>query len=189
VVGMFAALHRKFALFTLLLHAALLFPSLTDVGSNVDSPLKLAVASPVNLTVTQGGEAVRTAKIEIRNNGDKALEWTASANQAWLRFVPAQGSLAPKEATSVDLMPDPAGFAPGIYSASAQVSSKAGSQSFVVTMTEQSAFAGVPIEDAERTLPPDSGMVNVKTDYGAKGDGISDDTEAILCLGRSGRQM
>ena len=46
-------------------------------------------------------------------------------------------------------------------------------------MTEQPAFAGDPIGNAERTFPPDSGMVNVKTQYGAKGDGVSDDTEAI----------
>ncbi|MGO9577403.1 MAG: glycosyl hydrolase family 28-related protein [Terriglobales bacterium] len=46
-------------------------------------------------------------------------------------------------------------------------------------MTEEPAFAGVPIGNAERTFPPDSGMVNVKTQYGAKGDGVSDDTEAI----------
>ncbi|GAA5189755.1 hypothetical protein GCM10023322_43170 [Rugosimonospora acidiphila] len=31
----------------------------------------------------------------------------------------------------------------------------------------------------ERTFPADSGMVNVKTDYGAVGDGVHDDTAAI----------
>ena len=46
-------------------------------------------------------------------------------------------------------------------------------------MTEQPVFAGVPIGNAERIFPSDSGMVNVKTQYGAKGDGVSDDTEAI----------
>jgi Pectate lyase superfamily protein len=35
------------------------------------------------------------------------------------------------------------------------------------------------IASAERTLPSDSGMVNIKTAYGAKGNGISDDTDAI----------
>lgn len=36
-----------------------------------------------------------------------------------------------------------------------------------------------PVASAERTFPPDSGMVNVKTQYHARGDGVTDDTAAI----------
>jgi hypothetical protein len=36
-----------------------------------------------------------------------------------------------------------------------------------------------PAANTERTFPPDAGMVNIKTQYHAKGDGISDDTAAI----------
>ena len=36
-----------------------------------------------------------------------------------------------------------------------------------------------PTINAGRTFPPDSAMVNIKTRYGAKGDGVSDDTAAI----------
>jgi hypothetical protein len=149
-------------------------------GPSASSPLTLSSSSPVHLTVSQGGGAVPSAKVEIRNTGETKVEWKASANQAWLRFEPAEGSLPPKATTTTELLPNPAGFAPGIYSASAQIWTPNGrAQSLVVTMTEQSAFAGVPIDDAERAFPFDSRMVNVKTDYGAKGDGISDDTEAI----------
>jgi hypothetical protein len=48
-----------------------------------------------------------------------------------------------------------------------------------VTLFEQPSFASSPPVSAPRTFPPDSGMVNIKTYYGAKGDGISDDTDAI----------
>src|ERR1700747_2321877 len=36
-----------------------------------------------------------------------------------------------------------------------------------------------PVLPAERTFPGDSGMLNVKTIYGAMGDGVTDDTAAI----------
>jgi hypothetical protein len=144
------------------------------------SPTTVTVTSPLKFTVTQGGEAVRSHAVVLRNVGTATLEWAASSNQAWLRFEPASGSLSPSATVSIDFIAGPAGFAPGIYVASAQiVSPNVATQTFDVTMTEQPAFAGDPIANAERTFPPDSGMVNVKTEYGAKGDGVSDDTEAI----------
>src|SRR5215467_11483649 len=155
----------RFALFSLLF-----ISSLAVVASSPDSPLTVTVASPIKLTADQGGGAVRTRKLEIRNTGRTKLEWTASATQAWLRFEPPGGSLAPKATATVELVADPTGFSPGIYSASAQISApQSRPQYFDVTMIEQSAFAGVPIGNADRTFPPDSGMVNVKTEYGAKG--------------------
>ena len=152
----------------------------SSAADGKDSPLAVTIPSAIHLIATQGGEAVRSRGIEIRNTGNSKLEWTASANQAWLRFEPGSGSLAANATASVELVADPAGFAPGIYVASAQIGSpNARLRTFDVTMTESSAFAGVPLDNAERTFPPDSGMVNVKTQFGAKGDGVSDDTAAI----------
>jgi hypothetical protein len=37
-----------------------------------------------------------------------------------------------------------------------------------------------PGETADKLFPADSGIINVKTIYGAKGDGVTDDTQAIL---------
>jgi len=149
-------------------------------GRTVNSPVIVTVTSPVKLTLNQGGGVVRSRALELRNTGKTTLEWVASSNQAWLRFEPASGSLSPKAAASIELVADPAGFAPGVYVASAQVViANATRETFDVTMTEQPAFAGAPFGNAERTFPPDSGMVNVKTQYGAKGDGANDDTAAI----------
>jgi len=108
------------------------------------------------------------------------VEWKASANHGWLKFEPTSGSISAKASASIELVADPAGFAPGIYVALAEISgSDAAPRTFEVTMMEQPAFAGDAIARAQRTFPTDSGMVNVKTVYGAKGDGVTDDTAAI----------
>jgi hypothetical protein len=134
----------------------------------------------VKLAATQGGGAVRSRAIELRNTGKMKLEWIASANQAWLKFEPASGSLAPAASVSVELIADPAAFAPGMYVTSAEIiTPNATPHTFEVTMTEQGGLVGDSLANAERTFPTDSGMVNVKTQYGAKGDGVTDDTGAI----------
>jgi hypothetical protein len=169
------ASHLTAIVFPLLILQYFLFGATT-----AKSPLSVTVTSPLKFTVTQGGVAVHSRAIALRNAGKETLEWSASSNQAWLRFDPASGSLAPNATTALDLIADPAGFSPGIYVASAQIASpNATADTLDVTMTEQPVFAGDPIGTAERTFPPDSGMVNVKIQYGAKGDGVSDDTEAI----------
>ncbi len=152
----------------------------TFLARSADAAVTVKVASSFKLSVTQGGGALRSQVFLIRNAGKTKMEWTASSNQAWLRFAPASGSLSPNATAAIDVIADPAGFAPGIYAASAQIASpSAAPETFDVTMTEEPAFAGDSIGNAERTFPPDSGMVNIKTQYGAKGDGTSDDTTAI----------
>ncbi len=118
--------------------------------------------------------------LKLQNAGTTTVKWTVSSDQAWLRFEPASGSLSPNATASIDFMADAAGFSPGIYVASVQITiPNEPAHTFDATLVEQPVFAGGPIGSAERTFPPDSGMVNIKTQYGAKGDGISDDTEAI----------
>lgn len=140
----------------------------------------VTVTSAVKFTVTQGGEPVRSRAVILRNEGEAPLEWAASSNQAWLRFEPASGSLSPKATAAIDLIANPAGFSPGIYVASAQIAiPNEAPHTFDTTLVEPSAFTGDAIANAERTFPLDSGMVNVRTEYGARGDGVSDDTVAI----------
>jgi hypothetical protein len=164
---------------------AFLVLSLVAPGSGfltraANSSTIVTVTSPLKSAVTQGGGAVHSQALKLQNAGTRTVEWTASSNQAWLRFEPASGSLSPNATASIDFIADPAGFAPGIYVALGQVAiPNEPPHTFDVTLVEQPAFAGDSIANAERTFPLDSGMVNVKSQYGAKGDGVADDTEAI----------
>jgi hypothetical protein len=168
----------KFVLVVLVLFARIPGPAFLARAAN--SSLTVTLTSTHKFTVTQGGEASRSHAVVLKNAGTATLEWTASSNQAWLRFEPASGSLLPNATVSIDFIADPAGFAPGIYVASAQIAGpNAGPEKLDVTMTEQPAFSGDIMGNAERTFPSDSGMVNVKSQYGAKGNGVDDDTEAI----------
>src|SRR5262249_23561840 len=147
------------SLFLLLISAR----SLSSEPKN--TPLTVTVTGPIKLTTTQGGGAVRS-QVVLTNMGKAKLDWTASSNQEWLKFEPASGSVAPKATASIDVVADPTGFSPGIYVASAQIASlNAIIQQYDVTMTEESAFANDPIASAQRTFPPDPGMVNVKTRF------------------------
>ena len=151
-------------------------PAETHVGN---SRLKVSLSSPITFSLSQGEGAVRSPVV-ITNEGTETLNWSALASQTWLKFEPASGSLAPSARESMELIVDPVGFSPGVYIASAQISSgNTIVESFDVTLTEKSAFAGDPFESAQHMFPSDSGMVNVKAAFGAKGDGVSDDTRAI----------
>ena len=172
-------LASKLLLSSLLLFFLLLFLSWPAEIYAGNSHLKVSPSSPIAFSPSQGDRAVRSPVV-ITNAGTETLDWAASSNQPWLRFEPASGSLAPSARESIELIADPAGFSPGIYVASAQIASgKTIVEKFDVTMTEQPAFTGGSMTAAQRTFPPDTGMVNVKTAFGATGDGVSDDTQAI----------
>jgi len=130
--------------------------------------------------MAQGDAPVRSRVLVLKNAGDSSLAWTASSSEAWLKVEPVSGSLPRHGEAELTLIADTEGSSPGIYHAALQIlSPNTALHPLYVTMTEKSTFTGVPIANAERTFPLDSGMVNIKTQYGAKGDGVADDTAAI----------
>jgi len=146
-----------------------------------DEAIAVEAASSLKFTVRETGEPVRAAHaLVLRNPRKTAADWSASSRQAWLRLAPASGSIPAKGEVAVDLTIDPEGFSPGIYEVRLEIRTPNGSsQSPAVTMIEEPKLAGVSIGNAERVFPADSGMANVRTAFGAKGDGLSDDTAAI----------
>jgi hypothetical protein len=148
---------------------------------SADQPFAVEAPSPLRFTVKEAGEPLRAAHaIVLRNPKKTAADWSASSSQPWLKFAPASGSIPARGEVPIDLTIDPEGFLPGIYQVAAEIGTPSGApQSLAVTMVEEPGFQGVAIGNAERIFPPDSGMANVKTEFGAKGDGRSDDTAAI----------
>jgi hypothetical protein len=140
--------------------------------------LSIRSLTALKVTVQALGGPSRTPAFVLHNSEKTPIAWSASADQVWLKFVPESGAVPPKGDTTIDMVADPEGFSSGVYEATTQIRTANGSQNLSVTMVEESAFSGVPVSNAERTFPPDSGMANVKQ-FGAKGDGINDDTAAI----------
>ena len=169
---------RKGLIVVVLLPGLHLSPLSSGTGLGQDFIVK--TSAPLEFTLAQGDEPVRSRTVILKNAGESPLSWTASATQNWLRTEPASGVLAGHGEIGIALIADAEGFSPGIYRTTLQIlCRKSAPQSFTATMIKKSAFTGVPIANADRAFPADSGMVNVKTKYGAKGDGVSDDTPAI----------
>ncbi len=166
-----------FFLLVLLLAISSGYSSSAHVSNSANS---FRVASQLKFNVKATGEPARTHALVLRNPKKTTADWSVSSNQAWLKFEPASGSIPPNGEVSIDVLADPDGFSPGTYVATAHmVISNESPQNVNATMVEESPFPGVPIANAEQTFPPDSGMANVKAEFGAKGDGVADDTAAI----------
>ena len=145
--------------------------------------LSVSTPGPLIFSATQGSISQVTQSIAINNGGNSPLHWSATSNASWLTFSAASNSLAADSSASLTLVVNPSGLGLGIHTATATITDSdslvAPPQTVSVTLTVSSIIPGYPLLPTERTFPSDTGMVNVKTQFGAKGDGITDDTAAI----------
>ncbi|MGD0796090.1 MAG: glycosyl hydrolase family 28-related protein [Acidobacteriaceae bacterium] len=146
----------------------------------------LSISPPPSLSfsATQGSSANFTQSVIVGNTGSATttLNWSVTATEPWLTFSPVSGSIAGGGSQSVAITANPTGLGIGIHNATVTFSvgnGTASPQYLAATLTVNSIIAGYPVLNVERTFPGDTGMINVKTQYGAKGDGVTDDTRAI----------
>ena len=146
----------------------------------------LSVSAPplLNFSARQGSNTIQSQVVTIQNSGsaNTSLHWSMTSDEPWLSFSSASGSLAGGHSHSVTLVINPTGLNIGIYKAKATISvlnAANSSQQLPVTIAVTSIIAGYPVLSVERTFPSDTGMIDVRVAYGAKGDGITDDTRAI----------
>jgi len=140
----------------------------------------ISTTGSMSFSTTQGSSDGLTQLVNLQNPGSSPLIWTAAANAHWIRFAPAAGQLNVGARGTCTFMIDPSGLGIGIHSAIVTIGlSDGSSQAIPVTLAVKSIIPGYPLLPAERTFPSDTGMINVKTLFGAKGDGLTDDTVAI----------
>ncbi len=150
----------------------------------IPATLSVAVSTPIVFSAIQGSSTTSSQSVTLQNTGSPStsLNWSATSTDTWLTLSSSSGSIAGGASTPVSLVVNPTGLGLGIYNATAMFIDSSGQtppQTIAVTLTVNSIIAGYPLLNTERTFPADSGMVNVKTQYGAKGDGVTDDTAAL----------
>ena len=113
-------------------------------------PATLAVV-PTGLAFNSSVGTAQTAPqiLAIRNNGNGALTWSATADQPWIKLASAGGS-APSNLT---ITADPTGLAPGPYSGHVTITSAGTVNSPQVVQVEFSVTA--PVTVSGRVLTPD----------------------------------
>jgi hypothetical protein len=127
----------------------------------------------VNVTSLDFGYSAIELVVPIVNEGDTPLNWTASSNAAWVTFSVPSGQLPAGSSQEILARVSRSTLSTGSHSALIQISSNGGSASVATSLD---VLPGIPSGPSER--------VNVR-DFGARGDGLHDDTQAFISAANS----
>jgi len=136
------------------------------------APSPLLVLEPPNLSVNVTSLDFGYSAIElvvlIANEGGSPLNWTASSNAAWVTLSVPSGPLPAGSSQEILARVSRSALSTGNHSALIQISSNGGSASVATSLD---VLPGIPSGPSQR--------VNVR-DFGARGDGLHDDTQAFV---------
>ena len=103
-----------------------------DVDPSAEAAAKASglVVSPVDVDFGSSGT---TATVTLKNNFHKKLTWTASENASWLSLGSRSGTVS--SSAKFSLFANRDGLTPGEYTTDVTVSSEAGSETEVITVS------------------------------------------------------
>jgi hypothetical protein len=146
---------------------------LTSNGGSVTVPVALQVptsATPAKISITpvslSFGLTATELSFKIQNTGGSPLDWSAQTNTGWASLPISTGQVVASGFQDVKVRVSRSGLTAGDYQSAIQVTSNGGSATVATSLR-------VPVPP-----PTGSSTVNVR-DFGAKGDGVTDDSYAI----------
>jgi hypothetical protein len=146
-------------------------------GSASASVAMTVVAAPVlrlSASSLDFGETGTSLTLRIFNDGGEPLDWSATSSVAWATLSVSSGRVNAGVSQEITVRVSRSGLASGSHAGSLRFESNGGgstvSLSLVVPATTPSPPPPPP--------PDETGTVNVR-DFGARGDGLHDDTEAF----------
>lgn len=97
--------------------------AMTTVEVQPPPPGKLSVCCNLSFQAARGGPNPPPQRFTVSNRGGQPLNWTASADQSWVRLEPNRGALKPGESIEVAVTVEISGLPEGDQAARVTVSS------------------------------------------------------------------
>ena len=149
--------------------------SSADLGSaRVQVSMTVGSSFAITPLEVDFGSTATGRAVTLTNSGSTSLPWTASEQVGWLGLGSTSGTIAANSNKTLNVNVNRAGLTAGSYATNITFSAgAAGSAQIPVSMTVPSTSDTTPPPP-----PPSGSTVNVR-DFGAKGNGLADDSPAF----------